>query len=126
MERNAVGFYWTLPVPWVGFTTLPDDIDEAAKKSRTIRYQRDLIQHYARGERYRLIYEEVFLEIGPDRGSRLIVEPLNKVKAICQRQNAVLLYVDFWEVQGWRTHHALRNWLDRAGIEVLRSIPTRF
>ena len=35
--RNAVGFYWTLPVPWAGFVELPEDIDAAAKASRTIR-----------------------------------------------------------------------------------------
>ena len=39
MGRNAVGFYWTLPVPWAGFTDLPKDIDAAVKASRTIRYQ---------------------------------------------------------------------------------------
>jgi hypothetical protein len=31
MARNAVGFYWTLPVPWAGFTSLLREIDEAAK-----------------------------------------------------------------------------------------------
>ena len=69
MVRNAVGFYWTLPVPWTGFTSLPSDIDEAAKVSRTIRYQRNTIRRYAKVEGYRLIHEEVFLEIKPDRGS---------------------------------------------------------
>ena len=43
-NTRAVGFYWTLPVPWAGFTDLPTDVDEAAAQSRTIRYQRDLIR----------------------------------------------------------------------------------
>ena len=47
MSQNAVGFYWTLPVPWAGFTSLPKAVDDAAKLSRTIRYQRDLIRRYA-------------------------------------------------------------------------------
>ena len=37
--RNAVGFYWTLPVPWAGFTHLPDAVEAAAKASQTIRSQ---------------------------------------------------------------------------------------
>ena len=44
MGRNAVGFYWTLPVPWAGFTALPEKIEDAAKVSRTIRYQMQLIR----------------------------------------------------------------------------------
>ena len=50
MSQNAVGFYWTLPVPWVRFTSLPKAVDDAAKLSRTIRYQRDLIRRYAADE----------------------------------------------------------------------------
>lgn len=42
---NYIGFYWTLPVNWAGFTTLPADADEAAKGSLTIRYQVDLVRH---------------------------------------------------------------------------------
>ena len=114
MARNAVGFYWTLPVPWAGFISLPNEIDEAAKVSRTIRYQRDLIRRYAKDEGYRLIYEEVFLEIEPDRGSDLILEPLRKVKKICHDQDAILLFVDFWGVQRWRAHGGLEvGWPSR-------------
>jgi hypothetical protein len=32
-----VGFYWTLPMPKVGFTRLPEDAGAAAEASRTIR-----------------------------------------------------------------------------------------
>lgn len=110
MGTNAVGFYWTLPVPWAGFTKLPNDINEAAKASRTIRYQRDLIRHYAKDEGYCLVHEEVFLEIEPDRGSELIPEPLAKVETICRTKDATLLYVDFSEVQRWRSHMVLSNW----------------
>ncbi len=77
--RNAVGFYWTLPVPWAGFTELPTDIDAAAGASRTIGYQRALIRRHAKAEKLNLIREEVFLEIEPDRGSRSIHAPLNRL-----------------------------------------------
>ena len=116
--RNAVGFYWTLPVPWVGFTTLPDDMDAAARVSRTIRYQRQLIRRHARDSDYRLIAEKVFLEIAPDRGSQYVLDALRPLEAICRTKEAVLLYVDFSEVQGWRSHGPLSDWARRACIEV--------
>ena len=106
--RNAVGFYWTLPVPWAGFTTLPEDIDAAAKESRTIHYQCELIRRYAKGRNYQLVAEKVFLEIAPDRGSQYIRDALRPLKAICREQSAAFLYVDFRRVQGWRGHEAFQ------------------
>ena len=42
MSHNAVGFYWTLPVPWVGFTSALEAADGRRQaRSCTIRYQRD-------------------------------------------------------------------------------------
>ena len=118
MQRKAVGFYWTLPMPWAGFTKLPDRVEEAAKASKTIRYQRELIQHYARDEGYRIIHEEVFLEIEPDRGSELIQEPLKKVERLCFEHSATLLYVDFSEMQRWRSHSVLLNWSRSTNIKM--------
>jgi len=113
-NTNAVGFYWTLPVPWAGFTELPTDVDEAAAQSRTIRYQRDLIRRYVSDHAMDLIHEAVFLEIEPDRGTR-------KVEALCRAQVATLLIVDFSEVQGWRSHAPLQDWAQSSGVDV-RSI----
>jgi len=123
MGRNAVGFYWTLPVPWAGFTRLPEEIDEAAKVSRTIRYQLEAIRRFAKDEAYHLIHEEVFIEIEPDRGSEFILEPLRRVEKTCRMSNAALLFVDFSEVQSWRSHMALKNWLRRAQIETIPLFP---
>ncbi|MCE5972434.1 recombinase family protein [Sinirhodobacter sp. WL0062] len=116
--RNAVGFYWTLPVPWAGFTELPKDIDEAAKASRTIRYQRELIRRYAKEHNLRLVAEEAFLEIKPDRGSEYVLDALRSAEKICREKNAQLLYVGFSEVHGWRGHGPLEAWVGRAGIDV--------
>lgn len=116
--RNAVGFYWTLPVPWAGFTTLPDDIDAAAEISRTIRYQCELIRRYAKDNGYRLVAEKVFLEIAPDRGSQYVRDALGPLEAICRAQDAAFLHVDFSEVQSWRSHRPLADWGQHAGIEV--------
>lgn len=116
--RNAVGFYWTLPVPWAGFTTLPEDIDAAAKVSRTIRYQCELIRRHARERNYQLVAEKVFLEIAPDRGSQYVLDALRPLEAICRAKEAVLLHVDFSEVQGWRSHGPLSDWARHALVEV--------
>ena len=35
--QKFFGFYWTLPVNWTGFQSLPRNVDEAADASRTIR-----------------------------------------------------------------------------------------
>lgn len=118
MKRKAVGFYWTLPVPWDGFTKLPDDIEGAAKASRTIRYQRALVHAYAASQGYELIREVHFLEIEPDRGTDFILEPLRKVEALCQANSATMLYVEFAEVQGWRSHAPLDTWAHQARIDV--------
>lgn len=119
MKRAAVGFYWTLPVPWDGFTELPDDIEDAAKASRTIRYQRELVTAYAASQGYELIREVHFLELEPDRGTEFIFEPLRKVEEICQAKNAIMLFVEFAEVQGWRSHAPLHAWANQVSIDVM-------
>ncbi len=116
--HNAVGFYWTLPVPWAGFTALPEDIDAAAKASRTVRYQRELIRRHVKELNLRLVAEKVFLEIEPDRGSQYILDALRPLEGICRADDSVLLYVDFSEVQGWRSHSPLSAWARRTSIRV--------
>jgi hypothetical protein len=111
MTRNAVGFYWTLPVPWAGFVRLPADADEAAKRSRTIRYQRDLTRRFAVEHGFDLVHEEAFLEVEPDRGSEVIIHTLEKLRTICHEHDALLLYVDFADVHMWRAHMQLNSWL---------------
>ncbi len=43
MDR-FLGLYWTLPVPWAGFTSLPKDAKAAAAQSRTIAYPRERVR----------------------------------------------------------------------------------
>ena len=116
--RNAGGFYWTLPVPWAGFTTLPVEFDAAAKVSRTIRYQCKLIRRHAVENGYTFAAEKVLLAIAPDRGSQYVIEALRPLDAICRGKEAVLLQVDFSEVQGWCSHGPLSDWARHARIEV--------
>lgn len=118
--RKALGFYWTLPVPWAGFTKLPDDINEAAKASHTIRYQMEAIRSYAKDNKLDLIREQAFIELQPDRGTTDFLLDLKDVASFCREQDCELLYVDFSEAQGWRSHAPLTTWFERNGI---RSTP---
>lgn len=119
MKRSAVGFYWTLPVPWAGFSKLPDDIEDAARASRTIAFQRTLIHTFAQRNHLTLVHEAAFLEINPDRGSPLIHQALDKAGDRCRELSAVLLFVDFSAVQGWRSHEPMLQWLREAEIDTL-------
>lgn len=123
MTGNAVGFYWTLPVPRAGFVQLPRNVDEAAKLSKTIRYQRDLTRRVAEEHRFQLVHEEAFLEIGPDRGSRTVLATLEKIRGICEREKARLLYVDFADAHMWRAHYRLHDWLKAGPVETLGIAP---
>ena len=116
LKRKAVGFYWTLPVPWVGFRDVPANIDEAASKSRTIRYQRDLTRRYAKDNGFELIHEAVFVELRPDGGTKEIAGPLAKVAELCRAHDAVMLYTDFAEVKQWRTNEPMMKAAAKLGI----------
>lgn len=123
--RKVVGFYWTLPVPWAGFTQLPKDPDEAARFSRTIRYQRDLIRRKSkdRHDGFTLIHEEAHISLHPDRsGDDMDFESLLDM---CQKQGARLAYVNFSQEAGWRTHHHLQHRLYARSVESLEFPPER-
>ncbi|MDD2868367.1 hypothetical protein [Neomegalonema sp.] len=114
MGKKYVGFYWTLPVPWAGFEALPDKVDEAAERSLTIRYQRDLARRWAKGEGGVLICEKAFMEIDPDRGSPEIAQEATKLLLWARERGAVLLRVDFARQGNWRAHAPLRRALQEA------------
>lgn len=115
---DYIGFYWTLPVPWAGFTSLPADPDAAAKESRTIRYQVERVRRWVKDEGGRLIAEEVFLELAADRGSEQIVPAIDRLIAKARAQGAKLVLVDFSEAFQWRRHGALWDRLDDARVSV--------
>jgi len=102
-----IGFYWTLPVPWAGFRTLPPEVDAAAEQSVTIRYQRDRVRGWIGGEKGTLIAEEVFLELQPDRGTEQIIPVIDRLLSRCKTEQAILVLVDFSEAFGWRRHGPL-------------------
>ena len=116
-DRKFLGFYWTLPVPWAGFNALPKDINKAAEQSRTIRYQRDLVRHWVKGEGGELVAEEVFLELEPDRSSEQITHDLDRALKRCRIDEATLVLVDFSSSFGSRPHFRLWDRLRNSNVE---------
>lgn len=112
MSDAFIGFYWTLPVFWAGFRSLPTDADAAAAKSQTIRYQRDRVKRHVQENAGRLVDELVFIDVRTDRGTELVTETLAKAYTLCLKSNATLLYIDFAQVLHWRRHPALQAFLD--------------
>ena len=111
-KPRFVGFYWTLPMPHLGFVRLPKDAEGAAKASRTIRYQRERVRRHVAAEGGELVGEAVWLELEPDRGSRHVAAALEEAADLCRAAGARLLYVDFAERHGWRPHQQLKAFLD--------------
>jgi hypothetical protein len=118
-----VSFLWTLPSFRVGFDDLPKDTKEAAKRSWTIRYQRERLRIWAQENAGRIADEISFMETSPDRGTKSIKEGLAKAHEACLRYNAALLYVDFSMRFGWRPHPDLLEYLQRFAIPSLPVAP---
>ena len=101
---DYIGFYWTLPVPWAGHQSLPQDVGEAASRSQTIRYQRDCARRWVKESKGQLIDERVFMELAPDRGTEHIMPEVEKALTRCREVGARLLVVDMAKSYGWRSH----------------------
>lgn len=126
MPETFIGFYWTLPVRWAGLNQLPaqpgrkywDCVDEAAAKSQTLRYQRELVRTWIKRSALQgqLVREFVFIETQPDRISTGVHEVLDVVAPLCARNDdpkgPKLIYVDFTDVTfasspHWRRHREI-------------------
>lgn len=104
---RIIGFYWTLPVPWLGFTKLPKSVEEAASVSRSIRYQRERIRQWIKEEGGQLLHEEAFMETKADRGTTAILPEIDHLLAKAEALDATLALVNFAESFHWRPHAAL-------------------
>ena len=113
---NYVGFYWTLPIPSVGFISLSDDPKTASQQSRTIAYQREVIKKYAADEGSLIVGEIPFLEVSSDRGSKSVEHYIKKAATLCRQLNATLLFVDFREAFGWRPHVHMVRAIEAEGV----------
>lgn len=104
---RVIGFYWTLPVPWIGFTALPKSVDAAAKASRSIRYQRERVRQWTKDEGGQLLHEEAFMEMKADRGTTAILPEIDRLLARADALDATLALVNFAESFHWRPHASL-------------------
>lgn len=118
MSDAYVGFYWTLPVFWSGFRSLPTDVEAASAKSRTIRYQRERVRRHVADQAGRLTDEMVFIDVRTDRGTPVVLETLERARTLCTTRGASLLYVEFAQAHHWRRHPALQNFLHEHAFAV--------
>lgn len=119
-RQSFVGIYWTRPVPWAGFVTLPANADEAAARSLTIRYQRDLARRYVRNERGCMVNEIAILELAPDRASPEGAAAVTHLVAKAPRES-IFLTIDFSQKLGWRPHRFL--WANLPHEHMLQLLP---
>lgn len=120
MSGTYIGFYWTLPVPRIGFRHLPRDAAAAAAVSTTIRYQRALTHRYVIGLEGRLegrlLGEIAFMDIRPDRATSAVHEALEQVRSIADGRRAAVIHVAFDE-RSWRDNPHLVEHLRRLDVE---------
>lgn len=116
MGQAYVGFYWTLPVSRRPFRKDTTNVEEAARRSRTIRYQLEIIRRHVREEKGTLVGEAAFVELAVDRGTRHVEDALGKIAALCTTHAATLLYVDFSLVHHWRPHPFMVTYLTTNGV----------
>lgn len=110
-----LALYWTLPVIWAGFTALPKSADEAARASKTIRYQVERVRRWVKGEKGTLLREVVFMDTRPDRGTDAIQIEIRKLLDEATATGAEVVLVDFSQAFGWRPHGPLFDMIAAAG-----------
>lgn len=100
--RSAVGFYWTLPVNWADFRSLPDDIEEAAKRSKTIQYQRAIVWQWAKEHACCVDHEVAYVDTRTDRATAGCKDALTKARKKCAGLMTPMIYVNFGKAHFWR------------------------
>jgi hypothetical protein len=115
----GIGFYWTLPVNWAGFRDLPRDVDAAAKRSRTIRYQSERVRRWAQDNAVRLVDEIVYLDTRTDRATEGCRALLERASTRCEARAASLLFVAFEQHNLWRYNPHIGSFSRDLGFEPL-------
>lgn len=125
MKQRYYAFYWTLPVPWVGFTSLPAGIDAAARASRTIRYCREKVRAHVSTHGGVLVPggEVAMMELAPDRGSPEVGAEFARLLARAEREGAHVAIVDFSGHNSWRGHQYLAAHYDHPACELVPVSP---
>lgn len=119
--RGYFGIYWTFPVRWVGLTHF-ESVEQAARISRTIRYQREVIRREVTARKGALAAEAAFMEQAPDRGTLEVAEEI--ARAVRKHPELTPVLVDFAQVLGWRRHSDLKHRMEEVGALFLPPDPT--
>ncbi|RWO88607.1 hypothetical protein [Mesorhizobium sp.] len=114
-----VGFYWTRPVNWAGLRKLPKDVDEAARNSKTIRYQCERVRRWVESEHGTLSREFVFIEHDPEEATAAIRRVLEQAIELCQERRCAFIYVNFGYVRLWRRHRYMWEMLKGSGLKLI-------
>jgi hypothetical protein len=123
MQQTVVGFYWTRPVNWAGFRTLPRDAGAAAEASRIIRYQMERARGWVDREGLRLSDEVVFMDTRTDRATDGCKDALLEARRKCPDRKPLLLYVAFDEVSLWRHNPHIKEAAAGMGFEAVPLSP---
>lgn len=108
MSKRFVAFYWTRPVFWAGFNRGFDDVADAYERSATIRYQIARIAQFNALENGRIFDEFALMENSPHTATREFAAEFEKnVVSSARSHKAKILFVNFKEVDGWRSHQFL-------------------
>jgi hypothetical protein len=120
--RNAVGFYWTRPVNWADFKFLPKDVEAAAERSKTIRYQREVVRQWTADNAYRLVYEIAYIDTRTDRATDGCKTALDLAHQKCTDPKAALVYVNF-AGRLWRQNPHIHDHAKTLGFEPIDLSP---
>jgi hypothetical protein len=121
--KDAVGFYWTLPVNWADFRDAGEDVEVASQLSKTIRYQMELVRRWAAKKKYRMAYEIAYTDTRTDRATDGCKASLDKARRNCTDQKAVLVYVDFQAEYFWRENPFIKKHAKALGFETIPLYP---
>lgn len=109
--RKAIGFYWTLPVTWAGFQDIGTNAEQAARESRTIALQREVVRRWTKAHGFALVEEHALIEAAPDRGTDKAVLQARALVEKAAALNASILLVDFGSALQQRTHLKLSQFI---------------
>lgn len=124
MSDRFVGVYWTLPVNWAGFRSLPRDVDGAAAASKTIRYQREQVRRHVSTFGDKLVGEIAFMDVRTDRATDTVKKVLAREARAYAATRVTLLAVRFADIHHWRRNPFLSEAARDLGLDLIHLEPT--
>lgn len=123
MKAAWIGVYWTLPVNRYGFRDVPTDVDAAAERSLTIRYQRARVRAEAAEAGAELLDEIAFVDMRPDRATDIARSVLEPRLAPFRARAPALVRVALEAAGGWRPNPFLAEAASFLGLRLIDVAP---